>query len=92
VSLAVYVYYRVAEPEAAATQRRVEAVLADVRRATGVVGRLMRRADDAGTWMEVYDPVPDEAAFGAALAAAEAAQGMLASGAKRVVERFVPCA
>jgi hypothetical protein len=95
VGLAIYVYYRVAEPGAAATQHRVEAVLADVRRATGVGGRLMRRADDPGTWMEVYEPVPDEAAFSAALAAAEAAQGiaaLLAPGAKRVAERFVPCA
>jgi hypothetical protein len=95
VSLAVYVYYRVAAPGAGDTRARVEAMLAEVLHATGVDGRLLRRADDPATWMEVYDPVPDEAAFTAALDAAVAAHAiaaLLAPGATRVIERFVPCA
>lgn len=29
----------------------------------GVAGRLLRRRDDAGTWMEVYEGIPDADAF-----------------------------
>lgn len=58
----VYVYYRVATDTAAA-RAAVAALFAAVADATGVAGRLLARCDDAATWMEVYEPVDDAAAF-----------------------------
>lgn len=95
MSLSIYVYYRVAEPSARATRDTVDAIIRDVARETGVHARLLRRADDASTWMEVYEPVPDEAMFVDVLEKTverHAFAAILASGVGRVVERFVPCA
>jgi hypothetical protein len=86
-----YVYYRVSEPDSAAARACAEAVVADVRDATGVAGRLLRRCDDPGTWMEIYENVPAAAAFERILARAAESRGLgrhLAAGAARVVERF----
>jgi hypothetical protein len=58
----VYVYYRVAADHAAAREA-VAALLAAVEAATGVAGRLLARRDDPATWMEIYEPVADPAAF-----------------------------
>ena len=58
----VYVYYRVGADSAAA-RTAVAALLAAVEAATGVAGRLLARCDDGATWMEVYEPVADAAAF-----------------------------
>jgi len=58
----VYVYYRVASDDAGA--RAVIATLqAAVEAETGIAGRLLARRDDPTTWMEVYAPVADGAAF-----------------------------
>jgi hypothetical protein len=95
VSLSLYVYYRVADPSARATHDAVTALLREVARETGIHGRLLHRADDASTWMEVYEPVPDAAALLAALDAGCERHGIaarLAPGSRRTVERFVPCA
>jgi hypothetical protein len=95
VRSSVYVYYRVSEPAAPKTRDTVEAIVRDVARATGVHGRVLRRADDPSTWIEVYEPVPDEPTFMDALASSVDRHGfavILAPGARRVVERFVPCA
>jgi hypothetical protein len=62
-------------------------------RETGVAGRLMRRADDPATWMEVYEAVPDAVEFDRRLAAAVArfaVDRLLDADAQRHVERFVP--
>ncbi len=85
----VYVYYRVARDSAAA-RAAVAALFADIERATGVAGRLLARADDPRTWMEVYEPVTQVAAFGRALAAAVRSHqaAALAEGGQRHVERF----
>lgn len=89
----IYIYYRVASaPQAAAA---AAAILAHIEQQCGVTGRLMQRADDPTTWMEVYEGVADLEGFVAALGAAEAASGIencLAAGARRVRERFVPVA
>jgi hypothetical protein len=95
VSLSLYVYYRVADPSARATRDAVTALMREVARETGVHGRLLRRADEASTWMEVYEPVTDAGALLAALDAGAERHGigaLLAPGARRTVERFVPCA
>ena len=58
---------------------------------SGVDGRLLRRVDGSGTWMEVYDDVPDPDRFERELMAAVARFGLrslLAPGAERHVERF----
>ena len=60
-------------------------------RATGVPGRLLRRVEDDGTWMEIYEGVADAEGFERELAAAVARarlETLLAPGAVRHVERF----
>ena len=87
-----YIYYRVADPASAATRNCVQALLADVRIGTGIAGRVLRRRDDASTWMEIYENVAHSAEFGRALDAAVAAQNFgahLAPGSRRVVECFL---
>lgn len=70
MNLAWYVYYKV-RPECEAQARALaDALLVEVRRRTGVAGRLLRRRDDPSTWMEVYDNVPEDARFEAELQAA----------------------
>lgn len=62
-----YVYYKI-EPAKLATLLGATAALFDeMRAATGVQGRLQRRRDDPGTWMEVYENVADSASFEHAL-------------------------
>ncbi|MCZ7564287.1 MAG: DUF4936 family protein [Burkholderiales bacterium] len=92
MSVALYVYYRVAAAEDAAARTLVRAVQDDVREATGVSGRLLCRRDDPGTWMEVYEGIEDPVAFERALETALARRGfaaLLAPGAARHTERFV---
>lgn len=60
---AVYVYYRV-QPELAGDARQsVEHMLAALRAEDGITGRLLCKCDEPMLWMEVYEPVPDLAAF-----------------------------
>lgn len=90
-----YVYYRL-RPEldadvACASVRAMQAVLAH---RTGVAGRLMQRAGDQMTWMEVYEGVTDVAGFEHALLAETAAHclnDLLDSGGARHLERFTEC-
>ena len=87
----VYVYYRVAADTARA-RAAVAALLAAVAGATGVAGRLLARCDDAATWMEIYEPVPDATAFLrqlAALAHAHRVAGFAVDG-ERHTECFAP--
>ena len=78
-----YVYYRIAPEDAAALRPRVDALFAAIERQFGVRGRWMRRRDDAGTYMEVYEDVKDEAGFEALLEREGAKLGV-----PRKVERF----
>jgi hypothetical protein len=56
------VYYRViADTPAARTT--VATLMDEIKTATGVIGRLLMRCDDPGTWMEIYEPIDDAAAF-----------------------------
>jgi Domain of unknown function (DUF4936) len=86
-----YIYYRVAAApdEVRATASAMQAALVEE---TGVRGRLLHRAGDQGTWMEVYENVLDETVFERELNGAVERFGLrrlLAPGAERHVERFV---
>jgi hypothetical protein len=90
VSRNYYVYYRSAAAPAA-VRTAVGAMQASLARATSVQGRLLRRVEDDGTWLEVYEGVTDPDRFERELAAATAGAGLdnlLAPGATRHVERF----
>jgi hypothetical protein len=90
VSRSYYVYYRsTATP--AAVRAAVGAMQAALSAVTGVQGRLVRRVEDDGTWMEIYEAVSDTERFERELAAAAAVarvEALLAPGATRHVERF----
>ncbi len=79
-----YVYYRVDPARLAALRAGVARLLEQVARETGVRGRWMRRRDDPGTYMEIYENVPDDAAFEAVLERESTALGL-----ERRIERFV---
>ncbi len=86
-----FIYYRSARPEED-LRAAVGAMQEALGRETGVAGRLMRRADDPTTWMEVYESVGDAAGFERSLAAAVVrfeVERLLAADARRHVERFV---
>lgn len=79
-----YVYYKLNPAQAEALRARVEALFERLEREFGVRGRWMRRRDDASTFMEVYEDVPDGTAFEETLEREAAALGVA-----RKVERFV---
>lgn len=86
-----YVYYKVADPDSTATRAAANAVIDTVRNETGIAGRLLRRRDDAHTWMEVYENVAREN-FEAELAAAVGRAGLqrhLVPGTARRFETFI---
>lgn len=86
-----FIYYRSAAG-AEEVRKSVGAMQRAIEQETGVAGRLMRRADDPTTWMEVYEAVPDAARFERNLDDAVARfglTGLLAGDGRRHVERFV---
>lgn len=86
-----YVWYRLAGDPACA-RAAVTAMMLDVAMACGVAGRLLVRADDRTTWMEVYEGVDDPLTFETALARAIAEHDVDAHAQDgRHVERFVDC-
>jgi len=86
-----YVWYRLAG-DACEARAAVTAMMLDVAADCGVVGRLMKRADDPGTWMEIYEEVDEPAAFEHALDDALRRHGALAyAHGGRHVECFVAC-
>jgi hypothetical protein len=85
----IYVYYRLVG-EAGAAHAAVAAVFADLEARTGISGRLLERREPPCTWMEVYEPVTQPAAFLRLLAAAVRRHGLAAFAADsgRALERF----
>lgn len=79
-----YVYYRIAPERAAGLRKDVERLFDLIEASTGVRGRWMRRLDDLGTYMEVYENIADGAAFEALLEREAAGLGL-----ERQVERFI---
>jgi hypothetical protein len=90
LSASLYVYYKTA-PDAEVA-RRVHGMQRELARRSGVQGRLMRRRDDACTWMEIYEGIGDLDAFEAMLAEAVARhrlEDLPRPGERRHAERFV---
>ena len=93
----LYIYYRVAQANAAALAPRVAAMQAALAARHGVAGQLKCRpeaSDGMQTWMEVYPAAPDD--FAAALAAAVHAAALdgLIDGARHteLFTDILPCA
>lgn len=79
-----YVYYRVDAARLPALRQDVARLFATIEGATGVRGRWLRRRDEPGTYMEVYENVADDDTFEALLEREAAGLGL-----ERHVERFV---
>ena len=58
-----YIYYEVNAHNEDQVRTAVQALQRSIAGATGVQGRLLCRRDKTQTWMEVYEGVPDAAAF-----------------------------
>lgn len=89
---AYYIYYRIAADQAEQARSIVTEVLLEVQNRCGVKGRLLRRRDDPGTWMEIYEDIRDESAFEQVLAQAldrHRFSSVLARGAARICDPFV---
>jgi hypothetical protein len=96
VTCSYFVYYRTSAA-AADVRKAVGEMQRALAQETGIAGRLMRRADDPTTWMEVYEAVPDAARFERSLedsVARFALTRLVAGDGRRHIERFVaePCA
>lgn len=97
----LYVYYRVRTSDAAAAEREVRGLQAELRTMTsGLVARLLCRpgaVDGRQTWMETYaiDPAVDADGVGPRLEAlieARAAEQLTRIDGSRHVEVFLACA
>jgi Domain of unknown function (DUF4936) len=86
----VYIYYRVAAAQQAAAREAVGALQAALAAHSGIQGRLLRRTEDAETWMEIYEPLSELDAFLAQLHSAEQAVEIAAliQDGKRHLESF----
>lgn len=86
-----YIYYRVDAAQADACAAAVRQLLAAVDERTGIRGRLLKKRNEPLLWMEIYEPVADEANFEWELAEAVTASGitaLLQSGSARHTECF----
>ena len=93
MSVSYYVYYRVSPARHDAAREAVAAMFLNLRETQGIVGRLACRRDDPDTWMEIYEGVSDEVAFGSALEQAARDCGIdacLKPGTARKTEIFMP--
>jgi hypothetical protein len=94
LAFSYYIYYRVAHP--ARAHALVRDLQAELKRQTGIDGRLLKKRDEPGTWMEIYEGVEDAPAFERSLAAAidgTKFAAVLAAGGSRRLECYEdPCA
>lgn len=91
MKLSYYVYYRVPQQNAERARSAVEAMQRELSAKSGVAGRLLRRRDDASTWMEIYENVNEGPDFEARLARLVERHGfaaLLAPGSSRKQEVF----
>jgi hypothetical protein len=92
VKLSYYIYYRVPAENAARARAAVGAVQRELSDIIGIGGRLLRRRDDASTWMEIYEDVADAERFEAELGGLVERHGLsalLAPGSARKREVFL---
>lgn len=86
-----YIYYRVDAAKTDACALAVRKLLAAVQNRTGIRGRMLKKRNEPLLWMEIYEPVDDEAKFEWELAEAVAASGvtaLLQAGSTRHIECF----
>jgi hypothetical protein len=85
-----YIYYQ-ARAEAD-VRERVRRMQLELEKTCGLRGRLLRREEDATTWMEIYEGIADAPRFEHELDEAIARHGLLAllePDGKRHTERFI---
>ncbi len=85
-----YIYYKARED--AGVRERVAQMQSELEKTCGVRGRLLRREEDATTWMEVYEGIADTPRFERELNEAIARHGLLTllgPDGKRHTERFI---
>lgn len=58
-----YIYYRVSENTAHEAETLVRSMQSRLACRSGVSGRLLKKRDEAGLWMEVYEGVAEPARF-----------------------------
>jgi hypothetical protein len=66
-----FIYYRVAPRDWEEAEALVRAMQARLACRTGIVGRLLKKRDAAGLWMEVYESISQAEEFERRLAQAE---------------------
>ncbi|MDB5816106.1 MAG: hypothetical protein JWN23_3223 [Rhodocyclales bacterium] len=86
-----YIYYRIDPARREAALTAVDIIFEQVQARCAIRGRLMQRADDANTWMEVFEGVVEAQMFRSALEEIVVRSGltdMLADESERHVEHF----
>lgn len=86
-----YIYYRVDAAQADACAAAVQKLLLAVQERTGVQGHVLKKRHEPLLWMEIYEPVADEAKFEWELTEAVAASdinALLQAGSARHTECF----
>ena len=92
MTCAYYIYYRVEPEKASACQLRIRELLAALRKATGIQGRLLKKRGEPNLWMEIYEGISDAAKFEWELADAAGrlkVQEFLLPGSPRHLECFL---
>lgn len=87
-----YIYYRVDPDQADACEQKIKELLATVKDATGVAGRMLKKRGEPLLWMEIYENVSDAETFELVLAKAAVksrVQAFLQDGSGRHTECFV---
>ena len=59
MNLNYYIYYRVSEKDADEAETLVRSMQARLACRSGVAGRLLKKRDEPGLWMEVYEDVSE---------------------------------
>ena len=88
-----YIYYRIDAAHEAEARRALEAMLAALQSASGVIGKVYRKTQEPLLWMEVYSDVADADALVDTLTGLAAAHGLtacIAENQRRHVEQFSP--
>jgi hypothetical protein len=91
MSWSYYIYYRVDPSQAEACDAAVQKLQARIEDRVGIRGRVLKKRNEPLLWMEIYEPVNDEAKFEWELAEAVAASGinaLLQAGSTRHTECF----
>jgi len=63
MAFSYYIYYRVDPGKADECESVIHQVLEEVKRTTGIAGKLLRKRDEPLLWMEIYENVADDAKF-----------------------------